>query len=79
MDVPLIMPQLGTEIDEAQIDEWLVEVGDMVEAGEQLVLITTPKLSMELESPAAGVVKEIRVSADELGSVGAILAIIDAA
>ena len=79
MDVPLIMPQLGTEIDEAQIDEWLVEVGDMVEAGEQLVLITTPKLSMELESPAAGVVKEIRIPADELASVGAILAIIDAA
>lgn len=79
MDVPLIMPQLGTEIDEAQIDEWLVEVGDMVEAGEQLVLITTPKLSMELESPAAGVVKEIRIPADELAAVGAILAIIDAA
>ena len=51
----------------------------MVEAGEQLVLITTPKLSMELESPAAGVVKEIRIPADELAAVGAILAIIDAA
>ncbi len=78
MDVPLIMPQLGTEIEEAQLDEWLVEVGDAVEAGEPLVVITTPKLTMELESPAAGVMKEIRIEADELAPVGAILAMVRA-
>ncbi len=76
MDTPVVMPQLGNEIEEAQIDSWAKSPGDKVTAGEMLLTITTPKLTMELEAPASGVLKEILVAADELASVGATLAII---
>ena len=78
MDVPVVMPQLGNEIEEAQIDAWAKAVGDRVTAGEELLTITTPKLTMEIEAPASGVVKEILVPADELAEVGRTLAIIAA-
>lgn len=78
MSTPLVMPQLGNEIEEAQIDGWAKQPGDRVTKGEMLVTITTPKLTMELEAPATGTLKEILVPADEIAAVGATLAIIDA-
>jgi pyruvate/2-oxoglutarate dehydrogenase complex dihydrolipoamide acyltransferase (E2) component len=79
MDVPIVMPQLGNEIEEAQIDEWLKAVGDEVKEGEQIVVITTPKLTMEIEAPASGRLKEIKVPAEELAAVGATLGVIESA
>ena len=76
MDTPIVMPQLGNEIDEAQIDAWLKKVGEPVKASEQILTITTPKLTMEIEAPASGVLKQILVEADELAAVGATLGII---
>lgn len=78
MDHPILMPQLGNEIEEAQIDGWLKSVGEHVEAGEQLLTVTTPKLTLEIEAPVAGTLKAILVEADELAAVGATLGIIEA-
>ena len=78
MATPVLMPQLGNEIEEAQIDGWLKQVGDTVKAGEPLLTITTPKLTMEIPAPASGTLKEIRVAADDLASVGATLGVISA-
>ena len=79
MDTPVVMPQLGNEIEEAQIDGWLKAVGDEVKAGEALLTITTPKLTMEIEAPVSGMLKEIITPADELAAVGATIGIIAAA
>lgn len=76
MDTPVVMPQLGNEIEEAQIDSWSKSPGDKVSKGEMLLTITTPKLTMEIEAPASGVLTDILVPADELASVGTVLAII---
>ncbi|MCP4380056.1 MAG: biotin-binding protein [Hyphomicrobiales bacterium] len=76
MDVPILMPQLGNEIDEAQIDEWLKAVGDNVEAGEQIVVVTTPKVTLELEAPASGVLTTITTPPDEIAKVGETLGVI---
>lgn len=78
-EVHVVMPQLGNEIEEAQIDNWAKLPGETVAKGEMLLTITTPKLTMEIEAPASGTLKEILVPADELASVGATLAVIDEA
>lgn len=76
MDTVFVMPQLGNEIEEALVETWAKAPGDSVTKGEMLVTIVTPKLTMELEAPVSGVVKEIVVAADEVANVGATLAII---
>ncbi|MBH0237756.1 lipoyl domain-containing protein [Methylobrevis albus] len=79
MDVDILVPQLGNEIEEAQVDSWLKAEGDSVTAGEALVAITTPKLTMEIEAPASGTLKSILIPADELAAVGAVLGVIESA
>jgi pyruvate/2-oxoglutarate dehydrogenase complex dihydrolipoamide acyltransferase (E2) component len=76
MDTPVIMPQLGNVIEEAQIDGWMKSIGDDVIAGETLLSVTTPKVSIEIEAPISGKLTQILIEADELASVGATLAII---
>lgn len=79
MDIPLLMPQLGNETTEAELTEWLKAVGDPVREGEQILIVTTTKLSMEIEAPATGVLKEIVVPEGDIAEIGATLAVIAAA
>ena len=79
MDTPIIMPQLGTEIEEAQVDGWLKAVGETVKEGEALLSITTPKITIEIEAPASGRLSKILVEADEIARVGTTLGIITSA
>jgi pyruvate/2-oxoglutarate dehydrogenase complex dihydrolipoamide acyltransferase (E2) component len=48
------MPQLGNGVDSVVIEEWMIEVGEAVTAGEAVVLVETDKASMELEAPVTG-------------------------
>ncbi len=77
MDVNILLPQLGNEIEEAQVDAWLKKPGDAVEKNEQIAVITTPKVTFEIEAPAAGTLKAILVEAEEIAPVGAILGVIE--
>lgn len=71
MATAILIPQLGNEIEEAEITEWLVKVGDSVEEGQQVVLITTTKMSIEIEAPAAGKITSIAAEEGDLVAVGA--------
>src|SRR5918993_813257 len=71
------MPELGEAITEGTIAGWLKEEGDQVEADEPLFEISTDKVDTEVPSPVAGVLKTIKVQADETVEVGAELAIIE--
>ena len=77
MDVNIVLPQLGNEIEEAQVDAWLKAVGETVAKGEQIVVITTPKVTFEIEAPEAGTLKSILADAEEIVAVGAILGVIE--
>ncbi len=75
--IELRMPELGNEITEAQIDAFLKGTGDKVSEGEEIVTITTPKVTMDLEAPATGTVLGVLVEEDEIVEVGTVLAVIE--
>ncbi|WP_127145589.1 biotin/lipoyl-containing protein [Pelagibacterium montanilacus] len=77
MSTPILVPQLGNEITEAEVTEWLKSPGDAIEQGELIAVITTTKMSMEIEAPASGTLGAIVVPEGELAEVGATLATIE--
>lgn len=73
---PVPVPQLGNEITEAEVTEWLKADGDAVESGDPIVTITTTKMAIELEAPVGGTLR-IRMPEGEIAGVGALLAEIE--
>jgi pyruvate dehydrogenase E2 component (dihydrolipoamide acetyltransferase) len=74
MDV--LMPQLGETVAEGKITKWFVAAGAAVKPGDNLFEIETDKVSMEVPSTTAGVLREIRVPEGEVAPVGAVVAVI---
>ena len=71
------LPQVGESVTEAIIGKWLVQVGDQVEKYEALAEVVTDKVSMELPSPAAGVVASLLVNEGQTVPMGAVIANMD--
>jgi pyruvate dehydrogenase E2 component (dihydrolipoamide acetyltransferase) len=62
------VPDIGSD-GKARVIEILIKVGDTVEADQSLITLESDKASMEIPSPAAGVVESIRVKLeDEVGT-----------
>jgi pyruvate dehydrogenase E2 component (dihydrolipoamide acetyltransferase) len=79
MNIEMKMPDLGTASDEIKVVEWLIEIGQQVKRGQPLLVVETDKSTMEVESFAAGELKEICVPVDESVAAGDVIAIIEAA
>ncbi len=77
MAIEINVPDIGA--DEVEITEILVKVGDKVEAEQSLITVEGDKASMEVPSPQAGVVKEIKVSVGDKTATGALIMIFDSA
>jgi 2-oxoglutarate dehydrogenase E2 component (dihydrolipoamide succinyltransferase)/2-oxoisovalerate dehydrogenase E2 component (dihydrolipoyl transacylase) len=73
----IIMPQLGESIAEGTVVKWLVAVGGTIEKDQSLMEVETEKVSLEIPSPATGVLNEILVKEGETVPVGTLLARID--
>ncbi|MES2821031.1 MAG: dihydrolipoyllysine-residue acetyltransferase [Pseudomonadota bacterium] len=58
------VPDIGSS-GKAKIIELLVKVGDTVEADQSLITLESDKASMEIPSPAAGVVESLSVKLDD--------------
>ena len=72
----VIMPQMGESIAEGTVTKWLKNVGDRVERDEPLFEISTDKVDAEIPSPAAGVLKEIRVAPGTTVAIHTVVAVI---
>jgi pyruvate dehydrogenase E2 component (dihydrolipoamide acetyltransferase) len=72
------LPDLGEGLTEGEIARWLVQEGDAVTGQQPIVEIQTDKATVEVGSPADGVILRILVREGELAAVGAILALIGA-
>ena len=74
----VIMPQMGESIAEGTVTKWLKNVGDRVERDEPLFEISTDKVDAEIPSPAAGVLKEIRVAPGTTVAINTVVGVIQA-
>jgi 2-oxoisovalerate dehydrogenase E2 component (dihydrolipoyl transacylase) len=71
------LPDIGEGIAEAEIVAWHVKIGDRVEEDGPLADMMTDKATVEMESPVAGIVREIAGEAGELVAIGAPLVVIE--
>ena len=67
-----LLPKLGFAMDEAKLDEWLVENGASVVEGQPLFTLESDKSVQEIEAPASGVLRIVAVPG-ETYPVGTIL------
>src|SRR5205807_7462231 len=70
------LPDLGEGLTEGEIARWLVSEGQEIAEDEPLVEIQTDKTTVEIPSPAAGVVSRILVEEGVVVPVGTVLVVI---
>ena len=72
-----VLPSLGETIEEGEVEEWMVEIGDEVENGEPILVVGTDKASLEINATASGVFTQKLVSVGDMVKVGAAVAEIE--
>src|SRR5476649_69544 len=77
MAIEINVPDIGA--DAVEVTEIMVKVGDKVEVEQSQITVEGDKASMEVPSPQAGVVKEIKVSVGDTIETGKLIMIFDSA
>ncbi|BDG59048.1 dihydrolipoamide acetyltransferase family protein [Caldinitratiruptor microaerophilus] len=67
------LPDIGEGLHEAEIVRWLVRPGDRVTEDQAVLEVQTDKATVELSSPVAGVIGELRAQEGEVVRVGSVL------
>ena len=70
------LPDLGEGLTEGEIARWLVSEGQQVAEDDPLVEIQTDKTTVEIPSPAAGVVAHILAAEGDVVPVGTVIVVI---
>ncbi len=78
MTIEIKVPDIG-EFEGVGVIEVLVKVGDTVAEDDSLVTLESDKAAMEIPSPVAGVVQELRIAVGDKVSEGSPILMLDAA
>jgi pyruvate dehydrogenase E2 component (dihydrolipoamide acetyltransferase) len=73
----VFVPDIG-DFKEVDVIEVLVKPGDAIGPEQSLITVESDKATMEIPSPAAGVVKELRVKAGDKVSQGSLILLLEA-
>jgi pyruvate/2-oxoglutarate dehydrogenase complex dihydrolipoamide acyltransferase (E2) component len=73
--VEIKIPFSGS-VENVEINDWLVAIGDVIEEGQVLADVSTDKADTELESPAAGKLVQILVEGGTEVKVGTAVALL---
>ena len=79
MPTNVIMPALELAQETGKILKWIKAPGDTVAKGEPIVEIETDKVTVEIEAPASGVLREVTAGVGDVVPVGKTIALIFAA
>ena len=71
--ISIIMPQLGESIAEAAVISFLVQPGDQVEGGQDLIEVETNKATMTVTAPCSGRIESFSAQLNESYAVGDVL------
>lgn len=77
MLIEVKVPALAESVPDATLLDWFKQPGDAVTLGENLIDLETDKVTLEIASPAAGVVKELLYQPGDVVLPDVILCIID--
>jgi pyruvate dehydrogenase E2 component (dihydrolipoamide acetyltransferase) len=79
MPTNVIMPALELAQETGKILRWIKSPGDVVRKGEPLLEIETDKVTVEVEAPASGVLRDVTAAVGDVVPVGKTIALIVAA
>jgi pyruvate dehydrogenase E2 component (dihydrolipoamide acetyltransferase) len=79
MPTDVIMPALEMAQETGKVVHWLKRPGDAVRKGEPIVEIETDKVTVEIEAPASGVLRDVTANEGDVVPVGRTIALIVAA
>lgn len=79
MPTNVIMPALEMAQETGKVLHWLKAPGDSVRKGEPIVEIETDKVTVEVEAPASGVLRDVTARVGDVVPVGQTIALIFAA
>jgi pyruvate dehydrogenase E2 component (dihydrolipoamide acetyltransferase) len=71
------LPELGEGVAEGELVKWLVKPGDKIAQDQAIAEMMTDKATVEVPSPSAGVVKELKAKEGDVVSVGQVLITVD--
>lgn len=71
------LPDIGEGIAEAEIVNWHVKVGDLIEEDDQIADMMTDKATVEMESPVSGKVIEVAGETGDVIAIGSMLVVIE--
>ena len=70
------LPELGENIEKGDVVRVLVKVGDVIAADQPIAELETDKATIEVPSPEAGAVSEIRIKPGDKVKVGQVLMVL---
>src|SRR3954468_10350913 len=76
MPTEVKLPELGENIEKGDVVRVLVKVGDVISADQPIAELETDKATIEVPSPIAGAVSEIKVKPGDKVKVGAVLLLV---
>src|SRR4026209_1139442 len=78
MPTNVIMPALELAQETGKVLRWMKAPGDTVRKGEPIVEIETDKVTVEIEAPATGILRDVTAREGDIVPVGHTIAIIAA-
>lgn len=71
------LPEIGEGVNEGELIQWKVKVGDSIKADDPIMEVMTDKATVEVPSPVTGVIKELKFKEGDMVPVGAVAAVIE--
>jgi pyruvate dehydrogenase E2 component (dihydrolipoamide acetyltransferase) len=78
MPTNVIMPALELAQETGKVLRWMKAAGDTVRKGEPIVEIETDKVTVEIEAPASGILRDVTAQEGDIVPVGQTIAVIAA-